>query len=154
MTSEADHKKIDSNTLTKKANAKTEAIKSKQRVADRKAKSNKNKAVRAKGEGTSISFLTLLMIVVGFVLIVMIVIYFNKKNGNKSEDDFEEASFGIQHFRVSRNNNRFDSGAFWFEGIYFHNQCTFIDVMGIIIQMLCIWIITVNMDVVKGVTQL
>ncbi len=108
---DAARKKIDARTITKKANAKTEAIKSKQRVADRQAKTRRP-VVRRRGMPVSV------WVVIAIVVIIIIIVVMSRR----SDDEFEEAGFGTTRYSVDRDDSYFMSGAFWYMGSYFHSQ--------------------------------
>ncbi len=121
-TNEADRtktgaKRLDaaSKKLTKKANAKSEAIKDKQRIADRQAT---RRPVRRRGGGLKIGggvAAVILILIIGFFI-------FARPSGAVVDDGFHAAPFGTRRFDVMHDDGIFSAGAFWYMGRYYPTE--------------------------------
>ena len=112
----------DAKRATSRANATSEAIKDKQRVADRRARTGQ-RPVRRSGMRIS-GGLAVVIILVIFGIIAAVVI-FGRSSGAVVEDDFEPAPFGCRRYRVGHDDGIFGGGPFWYEGHYFHSEADY-----------------------------
>jgi hypothetical protein len=110
---EAVRKDIEAKKLTKKANAATEAINSKNRVAERQSRSNRGRSPRR--SSGAMGFIALILIIIIIVAVVMFI-------RRRRDDDFEAAGFGTNRYDVDYDDGYFSSGPFWYKGRYYHSQ--------------------------------
>lgn len=130
----ADAKRIDAKRnqakakkATAKANAKSEAIKDKHKVADRKLKVAQTKANMAKnrrgnrgrvsGTGSSLG-----AIIIGLIFFAIVIFIIIKANSSRGSGAPMRSRRRVGRYDVYYDDGIFDMGPFWYDGVYFRNE--------------------------------